>query len=132
LRTLRESAFGGQKIQKKQHNRHRGREEESEDEDLDGIKHGKNSQALLPTDKEFACPYYKSNPDGPHPKRRERGSWKMISKLKHVRKLSSFWLCRFKSNQPPNRYRSIFSVTTRSRPAPSTKKPFKGYLVKII
>ncbi|KAN0073152.1 hypothetical protein V8E54_008372 [Elaphomyces granulatus] len=83
LRTLRESAFGGQKIQKKQHNRHRGREEESEDEDLDGIKHGKNSQALLPTDKEFACPYYKSNPDGPHPKRRERGSWKMISKLKH-------------------------------------------------
>ncbi|OXV11148.1 hypothetical protein Egran_01091 [Elaphomyces granulatus] len=66
LRTLRESAFGGQKIQNKQHNRHKGREEESEDEDLGGIKDGKNSQARLPTDKEFACPYHESNPDRPH------------------------------------------------------------------
>ncbi|OXV11149.1 hypothetical protein Egran_01090 [Elaphomyces granulatus] len=103
LRTLQDSAFGGQKIQKKQHNRHKGREEDSEDEDLDGIKHGKNSQALLAADKEFACPYYKSNPDGPHQKRCERGSWKTIAKLKHVRKLSSFLLSRLKSNQPPNR-----------------------------
>jgi hypothetical protein len=103
LRTLRESAFGGRKIQKKQHNRHKGREEDSEDDDPDDIKHVKNSQALLTADKEFACPYYKSNPDGPHPKRCERGSWKTIAKLKHVRKLSSFWLSRLKSNQPLNR-----------------------------
>jgi hypothetical protein len=51
-------------------------------------KRFKNSQALLPAGIEYACPFHKSNPDGPHPKKCERSSWKTISKLKHVSKLS--------------------------------------------
>jgi hypothetical protein len=51
-------------------------------------KRFKDSQALPPTGIELACPFYKSNPGGPHEKRCERGSWTSISKLRHVRKLS--------------------------------------------
>ena len=51
-------------------------------------KRFKNSQALLPAGIEYACPFHKSNPDGPHPKKCERSSWKTISKLKHVSKPS--------------------------------------------
>jgi hypothetical protein len=58
-----------------------------------GISEGRNSirssaTSKRPSDIELACPVYKSNPEGPHPKRCERGSWKMISRLKHVRKFS--------------------------------------------
>jgi hypothetical protein len=38
---------------------------------------------------EFACPYYKANSGRQHPKRCERGSWKTISKLKHVSSIRS-------------------------------------------
>ncbi|KAN0074781.1 hypothetical protein V8E54_007392 [Elaphomyces granulatus] len=56
-----------------------------------GMSEGQNSirwttssaTSKRPSNIELACPVFKSNPEGPHPKRCERGSWKMISRLKH-------------------------------------------------
>lgn len=85
--TLRGSTSSGNsinRVRKGQRKTGNSPDEDSEEERPDQETPPKSAQGDLATGIEFACPYHKANPGEPHPKRCERGSWKTISKLKHV------------------------------------------------
>lgn len=85
--TLRGSTSSGNssnRVRKGQMKTDNSPDEDSEEERPDQETPRKSAQRDLTTGIEFACPYHKANPERPHPKRCERGSWKTISKLKYV------------------------------------------------
>jgi hypothetical protein len=92
--------------------------EDSEEEPSNQETPPKSARRDLTTSIEFACPYYKENPQGSHKKQCARGSWKNIAKLKHVSMtffISVRRYLRMKTYQYSHVNRSTFSDFTMYR-----------------
>jgi hypothetical protein len=109
------SSNGARKRQRKPKN---SPSEDSEEEPSNQETPLKSARRDLTSSHEFACPFYKENPQGAHKKQCARGSWKNIAKLRHVSMtffISARRYLRIKTYQYSHVNRSTFSDFTQYR-----------------